>query len=179
MDWYRITCWRCRCDFLDTDPSGGYCAGCGAPRIGMRGDGQYVRHASVLVGPLPEPATPPARPGFPVPHQSPARDDDGLLRIYQWRLRSATTGKLYTTRHKLAEPTAKAIDPDAVPVGEPEVIHGTGGTRSTGDLIRPTREADAPPGTHAQDRTAGPLPGWRDGSQHQWSRDPGRVRRYR
>jgi len=178
MDWYRITCWRCRCDFLDTDPSGRCCSGCGAPRIGMRGDGQYVRHASVLVGPLPEPVPPP-RLGAPSAQQLPARDEDGLLRIYQWRLRSATTGKLYTTRHKLTEATARAIDPHAVPVGEPEIIRGAGGTRSTGDLIRPMPEADAPPREHVEDSPGGPLAGWRDGSRHQWSRDEGRRSRRR
>jgi hypothetical protein len=107
MDWYRITCWRCSGNFMDIAPGGDYCIWCAAPCFGER-DGQFVRHVSVLVGPLPEPAPPP-------PPVASAWDEDGVLPIYQWRLRTSTTGRLYTTRHKLTARTARGIDPDAVP----------------------------------------------------------------
>ena len=176
MDWYRLTCWRCSSTFLDLDP-GGYCIACAAPCIGERG-GQVVQHASVRVAPPPEPE-PPAQ--LPCLRSSCglALYEDGHLRIFHWRLRSSTTGKLYTTRHKLTAETARRMDPEAVPVGEPYVIRSGEGQASTGDFMgRSTRSASAPDTGAVPGVSDGPS-GWRDGSQHQWSRDPGRGRRYR
>ena len=176
MDWYRLTCWRCSSTFLDPDP-GGYCIACAAPYIGKRG-GQIVRHASVRVAPPPEPEPAAPLPRLHSPRGS-ARDEDGHMRICQWRLRSATTGKLYTTRHKLTAETARRMDPDAVPVGEPSIIRGGDGQATTGDFMGRSPGAASTPQTGAVPG-AGDVPsGWRDGSQHQWSRDPGRGRRYR
>jgi hypothetical protein len=176
MDWYRLTCWRCSSTFLDVDP-GGYCIACAAPCIGRRG-GQIVQHASVRVAPPPEPEPPAPLPRW---HSScgSARDEDGHMRICQWRLRSSTTGKLYTTRHKLTAETARRMDPDAVPVGEPSIIRGGDCQASTGDFMgRSTGSASTPHAGAVPSAGDGPS-GWRDGSQHQWSRDPGRGRRYR
>ena len=101
------------------------------------------------------------------------------MRICQWRLRSSTTGKLYTTRHKLTAETARRMDPEAVPVGEPSVIRSGDGQASTGDFMGRSTESASAPHDGAAPSTGQGLPGWRDGSQHQWSRDPGRGRRYR
>lgn len=78
-------------------------------------------------------------------------------------------GKRYTTRHELSELTARGIDPNAEPVGEPEIIRGTDETNTSICMGRVPSPA-----------AAGQLPGWRDGQQHQcgqqhqWSRDAGR-----
>ena len=147
--------------------------GCGAPSIGMRGDGQYVRHQARPAPPLEEPtATPPVR--EPRPHVG--LDENGELRTFYWRMKRPN-GRTYVTRRRLSEPTARGICADAEPVGEPQIIRGCG-PASTADYI------GAPPPTSAADAQvlqpqAGSLPGWRDGQQHQWSRDPGRGRRYR
>jgi hypothetical protein len=176
MDWYRLTCWRCSSTFLDTD-RGGYCIACAAPYIGQRG-GQIVRHAFVPAAPPPEP-----EPTAPLPRSQPsywsARDEDGGMPICQWRLRSSTTGKLYTTRHKLAAETARRMDPDAVPVGEPSIIRGGDGQANTGDFMGGSTGSASAPHTGAAPGAGHGSPGWRDGSEHQWSRDPGRGRRYR
>jgi hypothetical protein len=131
--------------------------------------------------PAEAPPKPPTRPALqaptavqPVPS---GLDENGELRIYHWSLVSATTGKRYTTRRKLSEVTAKGIDPNARRVGEPEVIHATGETNTSTYMGR--APSPAPAGAPAAPAPAGQLPGWRDGQQHQWSRDPGRGRRYR
>jgi hypothetical protein len=179
MNWFCLTCYRCRSEFLHPDSGPAYCVHCAAPPIGIRGDGQLMRHDVRPAAPPPEPVARPAprQPSAPAQHVPSGLDENGELRICHWSLISATTGKRYTTRHKLSELTARGIDPNARPVGHPEIIHAAGETNTSIYMGRTpsTAEADAtivsPP--------AGSLPGWRDGQQHQWSRDPGRGRRYR
>ena len=135
-----------------------------------------VRHDARPVAPPPEPALPPLPRSQSVAAWA-SLDENGELRICHWRLTSSTTGKRYTTRRKLSEVTAKGMDPSAQPVGDPEIIHATGETNTSicmGHSPAPA-PADAPVGP----APAGTLPGWRNGEQHQWSRDPGRGRRYR
>lgn len=111
-------------------------------------------------------------------HQAPSGlDENGELRIYHWSLISATTGKRYTTRRKFSEVTAKGMDPNAQPVGAPEIIRGTG-EADTG-VYMGRAPSTAPGDAPAVPTPAGQLPRWRDGQQHKWSRDPGRGRRYR
>ena len=168
--------------------------------IGMRGDDQYVRHEAT---PVPEPAdvrvaredaskafaavvaiTKPLLP-LPAPTPAPAPravpvhvglDESGELRIFPWRPRDPNNGKLYLTRRKFSEATARAMDPEAQPVGEPEIIRGYG-QASTGDYLG-EQTLHAPAGEMRSNAAAPSLPAWRDGSEHQWSRDPGRGRRY-
>jgi hypothetical protein len=177
MDWFCLTCHRCRGEFLHPTAGPASCIHCAAPFIGIRGDGQLVRHQARSVAPPPEPAARPApsqHAGKEVPS---GLDENGELRIYHWSLISATTGKRYTTRRKLSELTAKGIDPNAQPVGDPEVIRGTGETNTS--IYMGSAPAPAPANAPAAPAPAGQLPGWRDGQQHQWSRGPGRGRRYR
>jgi hypothetical protein len=179
MDWFCLTCYRCRSEFLHPDRGPAYCMHCAAPPIGIRGDGQLVRHEARPAAPPPETAARPAprQPGAAVQQVPSSLDENGELRIYHWSLISATTGKRYTTRRKFSEVTAKGMDPNAQPVGHPEIIHATGETNTSICMGRTpsTAQADAT----VAPTPAGPLPGWRDGRQHQWSRDPGRGRRYR
>jgi hypothetical protein len=88
-------------------------------------------------------------------------DENGELRIYHWSLISSTTGKRYTTRRKLSELTARGIDPNAQPVGEPEIIRGTGETNTS--ICMGRVPSPAPADALAAPGPAGPLPGWRDG----------------
>jgi hypothetical protein len=172
MDWYRITCWRCRSDFMDPRPGNCFCMSCGAPPIGMRGDGQYVRH-QVQHASLPD--EPPAPRPWHVARPHVGLDENGEMRLYYWRMKRPN-GTTYVTRRRLSEEAARGICADAEPVGEPEIIRGSGHA-STTDFLG-TARADAPAGVVLQPQ-AGPLPGWRDGQQHQWSRDSGRTRRHR
>jgi hypothetical protein len=177
MSWYRITCWRCRGQFDDPSPAGRYCSWCAAPSIGMRGDGQYVQHeARRMAEPQPLPQVAAGRTIRGPADRHAGVDENGELPILKWRLRSSTTGKTYTTRHKLTEACARGIDPDAQPVGEPSIIRRNGDV-STTDYMG-AEPVEARRGAAVQPRE-GPLPGWRKGDQHQWSRDPGRGRRYR
>ena len=176
MAWFHITCYRCRGQFLHTTP-GPYCMHCAAPSIGIRGDGKLVRHEGRSAAPPPELVARPA-PRLHAGQQAPSGlDESGELRIYHWSLISATTGKRYTTRRKFSEVTAKGMDPNAVPVGAPEILRG-GGEAST-SIYMGRAPSTAPADATAATAPAGQLPGWRDGQQHQWSRDPGRGRRYR
>jgi hypothetical protein len=158
---------------MDTRPGHCFCLGCGAAPIGMRGDGQYVRHR-VQAAALPDDPPPASPPRQEVrPHRG--LDENGELRIYHWRMRRPN-GTTYVTRRRLSEDAARGICADAEPVGEPEIIRGSGHASTTNFLG--TARAAAPEGLVLQPQ-AGPLPGWRDGQEHQWSRDPGRGRRYR
>jgi hypothetical protein len=173
---FILTCYRCRSEFLHPDRGPAYCMLCAAPPLGIRGDGQVVRHLARPAPPHyaePSPRAPP--PLVQATHAQ--RDDDGMLRIYHWRLTSSTTGKQYVTRRRLSAEAARGIDPNAQPVGEPEIISGYG-QASTSDFMG-GRPEGAPAGAVGAQPSAGPLPGWRDGQHHQWSRDPGRGRRYR
>jgi hypothetical protein len=173
---FILTCYRCRSEFLHPSRGPAYCMHCAAPPLGIRGDGQVVGHL----------ARPAPRHHEPTPHAPPPlvqatqaqRDEDGMLRIYHWRLTSSTTGKQYVTKRRLSAEAARGIDPNARPVGEPEIIGGYG-QASTSDYMGARAPEQTAAGGEVTRPPRGPLPGWRDGQNHQWSRDPGRGRRYR
>ena len=178
MNWFQLTCYRCRTEFMHPNSGPAYCIHCAAPPIGIRGDGQLVQHEARPAPPPPEPAARPAPRLQSGQQQLPSGlDEAGGLSIYHWSLISATTGKRYTTRRKLSEVTARGIDPNAQRVGDPEVIHAAGQTNTS--IYMGRVPSPAPAGAPAAPAPTGQLPGWRDGQQHQWSRDPGRGRRYR
>ncbi|NRF72280.1 hypothetical protein HLB44_35375 [Aquincola sp. S2] len=174
---FILTCYRCRSEFLHPDRGSAYCMHCAAPPLGIRGDGQVVQHQARPVPRHYVEATPRA-PQLLVQATHAQRDEDGMLRIYRWRLTSSTTGKQYVTKRRLSAEAARGIDPNAQPVGAPETIRGYG-QASTSAYMGAWGPEQTAAGGEVTRPQEGPLPGWRDGQQHQWSRDPGRGRCYR